>query len=484
MKVCLLTHDKSPEILKRLQGLGHNVRAESPERIQTLEPNSTDLVYLLPCEASLDIAWHEQRVLLARASRYYLVYGQGLDTQTIMNAARDGAYDVLDEVDTDERWNEAIENAANSQNLWWQLYGGLGESQHEKLIGHSTIMKALRESIQRIGPTHASVLVMGESGTGKELVAECLHDAAGRGKFVAVNCAAIPSDLMESELFGVKKGAFTGAGADKPGLVEEANGGTLFLDEIGEMDISLQPKLLRFLETRIARRVGSTKEYNCDVTVISATNRDLRADSEAGKFRLDLYYRLSEVILSTPPLRHRKDDIPELARVFLDAAAIRLGKNFEVIEPELIHRFQQYDWPGNVRELKQVIDRMAIHYTGPVMREAWWELPEQPDRSMTVMPGGFKRERNTRSPFPVKNAESPQAGPPPVPAHPAYAVGPPQPPAYSMPSYGAHPLPNKRERYTMARKLLEDSGGDLGWTAAQLGIHPTTLYRWRKAGKV
>ena len=493
MKVCLLTREKNPALLKRLQLLGHGVRAESPERVQTLEPNSTDLVYLIPCTVSEEESWSEQRVILARASRYYLVYGKDLDTLAIMNAARDGAYDVLDEKDSDARWNEAIEGAAKSQALWWQLYGGLSQSQHEKLMGNSSAMRALRESIQRIGPTDASVLVMGESGTGKELVAECLHDASGKGKFVAVNCAAIPPDLMESELFGVQKGAFTGAGADKPGLVEEASGGTIFLDEIGEMDISLQPKLLRFLETRQARRVGSTKEYHCNVRVISATNRDLRADSEAGRFRLDLYYRISEVILNTPPLRHHSGDIPELARSLLDAAAIRLGKNFETIEPELIYRFQLYDWPGNVRELKQVIDRLAIHYTGPVMRAAWWEPPEKSDPYTTVLPGGFKR-RTSPPPSPATGSSPPPFVPQNSQSSARRGTGAPFAGGGSgspfaggggdASQYRRSPLPNKRERFQLARELLEQSDGDLAWTAAQLGIHPTTLYRWRKSGKV
>ncbi|MEM8549865.1 MAG: sigma-54 factor interaction domain-containing protein, partial [Verrucomicrobiota bacterium] len=333
MKACLLTYEADAHVLPRIQLLGHSVRAESPDRIESLGPNTTDTVYLIPWELMSFDTWSEHRVLLARASRYYLVYGQDLSTEQIMNAARDGAYDVLDEADGDERWNAAMQSAARSQALWWQLYGGLGSSQEEKLVGHSKPMQGLRESIQRIGATDAKVLITGESGTGKELVAECLHEVQGRGKFVAVNCAAIPAELLESELFGVKRGAYTGANTDKPGLVEEAAGGTLFLDEIGEMDITLQPKLLRFLETHVARRVGSTKEYRCDVRVVSATNRDLRADAEAGSFRLDLYYRISEVILTAPPLRHRVEDIAELVRVFLDAAAIRLGKNFETIEP-------------------------------------------------------------------------------------------------------------------------------------------------------
>jgi transcriptional regulator with PAS, ATPase and Fis domain len=326
-------------------------------------------------------------------------------------------------------------------------------------------MKALRESVQRLGPTDATVLILGESGTGKERVAEAIHAAAGRGPFVPINCAALPADLLESELFGAEKGAFTGADRAKPGLVEEAASGTLFLDEIGELPLALQPKLLRFLETHMARRVGSTKEYRANARVISATNRDLSADAEAGRFRLDLFYRLSEVILNTPPLRHRREDMPDLARTFLRQAAVRVGKNFETLEPELIQRFQQHDWPGNVRELKQAIERVAFHYDGPVMRAAWWEVPPSRDAraaaavAPTVFAGGQ-----------IMPAPAAGAG------HPAQLY------AGAM-TFGGFP-PSRRGRAALARRLLQENAEDLTWVAAQVGVHPTTLYRWRKSGKV
>lgn len=468
MKVCLLTQEKNPDILKRLQRLGHYVQVEPSNRVTTLGPDSGDLVYLIPYESCLLASWSQQRIFLARASRYYLVFGDGLSTNQIMNAARDGAYDVLDLQDDDERWNEAIHNSANSQALWWELYGGRGGNEEEHLVGASRSMKSLRESVSRIGPTDATVLIMGESGTGKERVSEAIHAASGKSVFIPVNCAAIPPDLLESELFGVEKGAFTGANRSKPGLVEEAAGGTLFLDEIGEMDITLQPKLLRFLEQRRARRVGSTKEYTCDIRLISATNRDLKAESDQGAFRLDLFYRLSEVIINTPPLRHHKSDIADLARVFLNNVAERLGKNFESLEPELVYKFQHYDWPGNVRELKQVIERLAIYYDGPTMREAWWTIPEPiPSRSKPEeKPSAtVSREMKQMTPSPMPNMGN----------------TPPAMPAMKGRGFG---FPNKREKMQIAKRLLDESGGDLAWTAAQMGVHPTTLYRWRKSGKV
>jgi DNA-binding NtrC family response regulator len=465
MRAVLVTSEKNPLTLRKLQGLGLRAQLQPPERIQSLERDSTDLVYLVPATMLRAPGWNEHRVRLARASRCYIVFGAKLDTREIMNAARDGAHDVLDsQADNDTRWLAALEQAANAQNLWWQLYGGQGEVDEEKLVGRSGMMKALRESVQRLGPTDATVLILGESGTGKERVAEAIHAAAGRGPFVPINCAALPADLLESELFGAEKGAFTGADRAKPGLVEEASGGTLFLDEIGELPLALQPKLLRFLETHMARRVGSTKEYRANVRVVSATNRNLRQDAEAGRFRLDLFYRLSEVILNTPPLRHHLEDIPDLARTFLRQAAVRVGKNFETAEPELIQRFQQYDWPGNVRELKQAIERLAFHYDGPVMRAAWWELP------------------------PTREARAAAAAAPGVYAGGQVMAGPAAPGHTPSPYPGAGaPLgfpPSRRGRVALAKRLLQENAEDLTWVAAQAGVHPTTLYRWRKSGKV
>jgi DNA-binding NtrC family response regulator len=330
-----------------------------------------------------------------------------------------------------------------------QLYGGSQIPEPDALLGQSAAMKSLRQAIERLGPTVASVLILGESGVGKERVANALHAASGRGPFVAVNCAAIPKELMEAELFGAEKGAYTGATKTRPGLVEQASGGTLFLDEIGELELRLQPKLLRFLETRKTRRVGGNSEIQSEVRVLSATNSNLEAEVAQGKFRSDLYYRLSEVILHVPPLRARPEDIPQFAMAFLQTAGERAGKYFETAEPELIRRFRQYDWPGNVRELRNAIDRMVILYDGPVLRSAWWEPPR---------------------PQPTNAAETALAAPGIAPRSTGFEGA-------SMPI-------NRRQKLDLARRLLESSGNDLTWVAAQLGIHPTTLYRWRKAGKV
>ena len=456
MRVSVFSSKRDSSLLKRLQLIGFGVQFVDTESIRNIDREETDLVYLVSNDLMLLEEWADLRVRLARAGRYYVVFGFDLQSRGIMAAARDGAHDVVNEGDSDERWVEAIREAGEAQRLWWQLYGRSGQTDSSPLTGRSSAMKALRESVERLGPTEATVLITGESGAGKERVAEALYEASGKGSFVAVNCAAIPKDLMESELFGVEKGAFTGAVRDKPGLVEEAAGGTLFLDEIGELEVTLQPKLLRFLETHHARRVGSTKEYQCDVRVISATNRDLEGAVDSGGFRADLYYRLSEVILHLPPLRHRVEDIPDLVSIFLETSAERNGKNFESIDPELIQRFQQYDWPGNIRELKQVIDRLAILYDGPVMRRAWWDIPKKLESKAgrSVWYGsGDQREVSQ-----VSEANGNLGG-----------------------RYG---VPSRREKMSLASRLLKEDERDLTWVAAQLGVHPTTLYRWRKAGKV
>jgi len=464
MRLSILSSKHAPStLMKRLQALGHHPQVEPFSKLRALDAATLDLVYLVSSNDFANEHWPEIRVKLSRGNRFYLVYGESLSTRQVVDAVRDGAHDVVDQRENDDRWNQAIGSAAHSQSLWWQLYGAQGTIDRRKLVGRSPAMQVLRESIQRIGPTDATVLILGESGTGKELVAESIHQTSGREPFVTVNCAAIPAELMESELFGAEKGAYTGANRTKPGLVEEASGGTLFLDEIGELPIALQPKLLRYLETRRARHVGSTREYESPVRVVSATNRDLRAESQRGAFRLDLFYRISEVILNTPPLRHRPEDIPDLSRLFLEGAAVRLGKNFESLEPDLIFSLQQYAWPGNVRELRQAIERMAIYYDGPVMRSTWWVEPPVPtaEPPPNNHPSDTVATDGNRSPHPLTESPTRNHSPP--------------PPTRAL---------NKREKFAYAQRLLEESDGDLGWTAAQLGIHPTTLYRWRKDGKV
>jgi DNA-binding NtrC family response regulator len=228
------------------------------------------------------------------------------------------------------------------------------------LIGSSPAMRALAERIRSAAPTESTVLITGESGTGKELVARALHQQSGRsgGPFVPVSCAAVPAEMLEAELFGHTRGAFTGAEQARRGLLQAAQGGTLFLDEIGDMPLELQPRILRALQERRVRPVGSSVEFEFDARVVAATNRDLGLAIAAGRFRDDLYYRLNVIRLALPPLRERPGDVLELARHFLERAMVGSGEHF-LLAPEAEHQLQAHTWPGNVRELENCM-RAAV----------------------------------------------------------------------------------------------------------------------------
>jgi len=234
--------------------------------------------------------------------------------------------------------------------------------QLDDIIGNCHSMKELRQMICTVGPTEATVLILGESGTGKELIAGAIHQASHRREenYVRLNCAAIPESLLESELFGHEKGAFTGAIKQKIGQVEEANGGTLFLDEIGEMSRSLQAKLLRFLEDGTFVRVGGTEEHKVDVRIVAATNRDIIEAIEEGAFREDLYHRLNVVQLRVTPLRDRDGDVMLLAEHFLSKFGRKMNKLFDPVTTEVKHVLTSHHWPGNVRELRNTIERAVI----------------------------------------------------------------------------------------------------------------------------
>ncbi|MEJ2529751.1 MAG: sigma-54 dependent transcriptional regulator [Gammaproteobacteria bacterium] len=230
------------------------------------------------------------------------------------------------------------------------------------MVGHSSAMQAIFKQIRKVAPTDSTVLILGESGTGKELVARALHEQSNRkdSPIVTVNCAAIPESLLESELFGHKKGAFTGADADRTGLVESADSGTLFLDEIGELSDTAQARLLRVLQNGEIRPVGSEKSRQVDIRLISATNRDLKQLVQEGKFRSDLYFRLRVLELNLPPLRDRGPDIPELAKFLLEKACRKFNKPPIKLSSDAVELICKYGWPGNVRELENAMERAAI----------------------------------------------------------------------------------------------------------------------------
>jgi two-component system nitrogen regulation response regulator NtrX len=288
--------------------------------------------------------------------------------KTAVEATQAGAYDFLEKpLDTDrvllllrhalERVDLAAENARLRETV---------ESRYE-IVGRSFLVRALLDQVERVAPTPARVLITGENGTGKELVARALHKNSPRSgrPFVEVNCAAIPSELIESELFGHMKGSFTGAVQDRPGKFEQADTGTLFLDEVGDMSPAAQAKVLRVLQDGVVTRIGGSKPVKVDVRVVAATNKELEGEITAGRFREDLFYRLNVVPLRVPALRDRREDVPLLIRHFLALLAKQDGLPAKGIEDDAMRRLQELDWPGNVRELRNTVERLLILASGP-----------------------------------------------------------------------------------------------------------------------
>ncbi len=295
-----------------------------------------------------------------------MISGHGT-IQTAVEATQLGAYDFLEKpLDTD-RVLLTLRNALQHVALAIENVRLRDEvhARHE-IVGSSKAIKQVIERIEKVAPTAARVLITGENGTGKELVARALHALSPRGKapFVEVNCAAIPGELIESELFGHVKGSFTGAFADRAGKFELADGGTLFLDEIGDMSLAAQAKVLRALEDGVISRVGSEKTLPVDVRVIAATNKTLTAEIAAGRFREDLLYRLNVVPIDVPPLRARRSDIPQLIEHFVQQLARHTGLEPKPLERDAITRLTAYDWPGNVRELRNTVERLLILAAG------------------------------------------------------------------------------------------------------------------------
>jgi len=321
-----------------------------------------------------------------------------------VEAVKSGAYDYLSKPFELDELRLVIKNAAETvelrrENLSLRRRIEVERSQRGALIGTSEGMQRVRAMIEKVAETDATVLVRGESGTGKELVARELHEknsVRSQGPFVAVNCAALPSELIESELFGHEKGAFTGAAARRQGKFEQANGGTLFLDEIGDMSANVQAKLLRALEERRIERLGGNESIPVDVRIVSATHRPLEQEIAAGNFRADLFYRLRVMTIDIPPLRDRREDIPLLAETFTRAAAERYGLPLRQVAQSALRRLVEYQWPGNVRELKNTIERAAIMADGQELRSQ--DLPDE----ITTTPGSGS--------IPTANAEASDGG--------------------------------------------------------------------------
>ena len=306
---------------------------------------------------------------LDHQAQIVMISGHGT-IQTAVAATQHGAYDFLEKpLDTD-RVLLTLRNALQhvelaSENLRLRA---VVHAEYE-IVGSSRGVKQVIERIEKVAPSNARVLILGENGTGKELVARAIHALSPRaqGPFVEVNCAAIPGELIESELFGHMKGSFTGAFADREGKFELADGGTLFLDEIGDMSLAAQAKVLRALEEGVISRVGSGKALRVDVRVIAATNKNVPAEIAAGRFREDLYFRLNVVPIEIPPLRARRADIPQLVEHFVAQFTEQSGLARKEFEKEAVKRLTAYDWPGNIRELRNAVERLLILTAGPVV---------------------------------------------------------------------------------------------------------------------
>ena len=286
---------------------------------------------------------------------------------TAVEATQRGAFDFLEKPLDSDRLLVTVRNALAHAELVDENFR-LREAAERRftMVGSSSALKRVRDLIVKVGPTGARVLITGENGTGKELVARALHEASPRrdGPFVEVNCAAIPSELIESELFGHMKGSFTGAFADRAGKFEQADGGTLFLDEVGDMSLSAQAKLLRVLQEGVVTRIGGSKAIQVDVRVLAATNKDLDVEIAAGRFREDLLYRLNVVPIEVPPLRERPEDIPELVAYFAEQLARSAGIPGRKFAGEAMRRLQSRAWPGNIRELRNAVERVLILASG------------------------------------------------------------------------------------------------------------------------
>ena len=395
---------------RALTTLGYNItEAGSAEAARALlkqtEPDLLLLDVNLPGMSGLDFL-REIKSANGNAPLVIIVTAHGSERMAV-EAVKAGAHDYLSKPFEVDDLRLVVKNAAETLQLRRENYSlrrriEVERSQRGALIGNSHSMQRVRSMIDKVAETDATVLVRGESGTGKELVARELHERNSHrrnGAFVAVNCAALPSELIESELFGHEKGAFTGAAARREGKFEQADGGTLFLDEIGDMSANVQAKLLRALEERRIERLGSNESIPVDVRIVSATHRPLEQEIANGNFRADLFYRLRVVTVDIPPLRERREDIPMLSETFVRLAADHYDLPERSLSQGTLKRLLEYNWPGNVRELKNTIDRAVIMAEGDEITPR--DLPDEITAGMPVSanPDGNEETDGLRVPF-------------------------------------------------------------------------------------
>ncbi|SOD92751.1 sigma-54-dependent transcriptional regulator [Spirosoma fluviale] len=371
MATILLIDDESRlrQLLARILQLeGYTILEAENARagLKVLEREEVQLVISdvkLPDKNGIELSAQIKELYPATEVIVLTAYGTISDGVT---AIKNGAFDYITKGDDNDRIIPLVSRAVEKANLQFRIkqleqqvsqrYG------FDRIIGRSRPIHQAIDLARKVAVTDTTVLLTGETGTGKEVFSQAIHQASPRrtGPFVAINCGALGKDILESELFGHRSGAFTGANRDQKGLFAEANKGTIFLDEIGEMPLDLQAKLLRVLETHEFLRVGDTKPTKTDVRVIAATNRGLEQEASAGRFRLDLYYRLSVFQIELPALRDRRDDIPDLATQFAQQEAAKIGKRDVRLSPAFVQKLQSHGWKGNIRELKNVIERAVI----------------------------------------------------------------------------------------------------------------------------
>src|SRR5438093_2616363 len=356
--------------LIRSAGLSAQTFSSAQEFLAAERPKAPGCLVLdvqLPGLSGLDL----QQELAKAGVKIPIIFITGYgDIPTSVRAIKAGALEFLTKPVNREDLLHAIHQAIARDHTARQPNGDTGTHNFEEIVGTSAALKAVLKQVGVVAPTESTVLNLGETGTGKELIARAIHTASSRSRrpFVKLNCAAIPTGLLESELFGHERGAFTSAIAQRIGRFELADGGTLFLDEVGDIPLELQPKLLRVLQEQEFERLGSTRTKRVDVRLVAATNRNLAEMVTAGTFRNDLYYRLNVFPVTLPPLRDRPEDIPPLVRYFVQKFARRMNRRIETIPADAMEALSRYAWPGNVRELENAIERAVILTSGPVLR--------------------------------------------------------------------------------------------------------------------
>ncbi|MDQ0337404.1 DNA-binding NtrC family response regulator [Caldalkalibacillus uzonensis] len=402
----LLIVDDEVKLLRILKGAlqkkGYRVEtaATGAEARRKMAAQPADIVFLdlmLPDVSGLELL--EEWVSLYPHKFYIMMTAYG-DIESAVSAMKAGAFDYMVKPVQLDNIQLVIDKACEwlqmkEENR--QLREKLKSLESAPLVGTSPAMKSIIQLVERVANTDANVLIQGESGTGKSMIARLIHLWSGRqnGPFISVNCAAIPEQLLESELFGYEKGAFTGATTSRPGKFEAADGGTIFLDEIGEVNPALQAKLLQVTQDKTFMRLGSNKTKTADVRLISASNRDLKKMVESGDFREDLYYRLNIVDIHIPPLRERREDIPVLVETFLNKQRHKNGIDYS-ISPELMNVLTEYDWPGNVRELENAIERAVILCRNHQLSVEDFprEVRERKDEPSSLPPISLKKDKS------------------------------------------------------------------------------------------